>query len=122
MSGERETWRADSDAVTRLRALCKGPRDGALLRLSLANALLVQNEAQAAIAQLRCALEFDPEYSAAWKQLGKTLSAIGEINDAINAYRSGIAVAGKRGDKQAQKEMNVFLRRLEKSQTNITKR
>jgi predicted Zn-dependent protease len=105
----------DSDALTRLRALCGGPRDGALLRLSLANGLLAQGDDSAAIDELRAALRFDADYSAAWKLLGKTLAASADAAAAIDAYRAGIAAASKRGDKQAQKEMAVFLRRLEKS-------
>ena len=35
--------------------------------------------------------------------------------DALSAYRKGIEVAEKKGDKQAAKEMVVFARRLEKS-------
>jgi Tfp pilus assembly protein PilF len=98
-----------------LRALCGGPRDGALLRVALANALVAGGMAVEAIAELRRALEFDPDYSAAWKQLGSLLAESGDVTAAIGTYRSGIAAAQKRGDKQAEKEMNVFLRRLEKS-------
>ncbi len=94
--------------------MCAGPRDGALLRVSLANALLAQGDAHAAMDELREALRFDPDYSAAWKLLGKTLADSGDAGAAIAAYRSGIAAAIQRGDKQAQKEMAVFLRRLEK--------
>ncbi len=104
------------DPLERLRAMCGGPRDGALLRVSLANALLAQDDRDAAIAELRHALEFDPDYSAAWKLLGKTLADNNDIAAAIDAWRAGIAAAIKRGDKQAEKEMTVFLRRLEKLQ------
>jgi len=34
----------------------------------------------------------------------------------MTAYRRGIAVAERRGDRQAAKEMHVFLRRLEAAQ------
>ena len=98
-----------------LRALCGGPRDGALLRVALANALIDEDANVDAIAELRRALEFDPDYSAAWKQLGRLLAESGDAIAAIETYRSGIAAAQKRGDKQAEKEMQVFLRRLEKS-------
>ncbi|HET9190816.1 MAG TPA: tetratricopeptide repeat protein [Rudaea sp.] len=98
-----------------LRALCGGPRDGALLRVALANALIEAGANADAIVELRRALEFDPDYSAAWRQLGKLLAESGDVTAAIGTYRSGIAAAQKRGDKQAEKEMNVFLRRLEKS-------
>ena len=100
--------------LARLRAMCGGPRDGALLRVSLANVLLAQGDAAAAIAEMRRALEFDPDYSAAWKLLGKTLADNGDTAAASDAYRVGIATAITRGDKQAEKEMTVFLRRLGK--------
>ncbi len=99
-------------ALASLRAMCGGPRDGALLRVSLANVLLAREDRNNAVAELRRALDFDPDYSAAWKLLGKTLADDGNINAAIDAYHSGIATAIKRGDKQAEKEMGVFLRRL----------
>lgn len=104
-----------TDAVQRLRAMCGGPRDGALLRVSIANALLAENQKAAAIAELREALRFDSGYSAAWKLLGKTLAETGDNAAATAAYRSGIAAAVQRGDKQAEKEMTVFLRRLTKA-------
>jgi len=102
------------DTIAKLRAMCGRPRDGALLRVSLANALLAQNDAVAAIEELRAALRFDPDYSAAWKLLGKLHADAGDAPAAIDAYRNGIAAAAKRGDKQAEKEMSVFLRRLER--------
>jgi predicted Zn-dependent protease len=106
----------DSDAIARLRAMCGGPRDGALLRVSLANALIAAGDRAAAIGELRRATEFDPGYSAGWKLLGKTLVESGDAVAAVDAYRRGIDAAIKHGDKQSEKEMQVFLRRLEKSQ------
>jgi predicted Zn-dependent protease len=105
-----------ADAIDKLRAMRGGPRDGALLRMAIANALLGQNDARAAIAELHEALRFDAGYSAAWKLLGRTLADKGDTAAAIDAYRSGIAAAVRRGDKQAGKEMTVFLRRLGLSQ------
>jgi len=99
-------------SLEHLRALCGGPRDGALLRLSIANALLVAGQYSEAILELRAALRFDPGYSAAWKALGRALAASGERPEAIAAYEAGIAAARTRGDKQAEKEMAVFLKRL----------
>jgi predicted Zn-dependent protease len=95
-----------------LRAQCGGPRDGALLRFSLGNALLGEGQAIEAAAELRRAVTFDPGYSAAWKLLGKACLAAGDTAGAAEAWRQGVAVAVARGDKQAEKEMTVFLRRL----------
>lgn len=106
----------DSPLVTSLRKQCGGPRDGALLRFSLGNALLGDGKPAEAIEPLQQALHFDPTYSAAWKLLGKAHLAAGDNAAAAEAWRQGIATAAQRGDKQAEKEMTVFLRRLEKSQ------
>ncbi|WP_243040462.1 tetratricopeptide repeat protein [Dyella sedimenti] len=100
------------DLIANLRAQCGGPRDGALLRFSLGNALLAAGEAAEAAEALRQAVAFDPAYSAAWKLLGKACLALDDQPGAAEAWRQGIAVAQARGDKQAEKEMAVFLRRL----------
>lgn len=102
--------------INSLRQQCNGPRDGALLRFSLGSALLGNGEAAAAIDELRQALNFDSGYSAAWKLLGKACLDAGQREAAAAAWQSGISAAQSRGDKQAEKEMAVFLRRLEKSQ------
>lgn len=100
--------------IASLRGQCGGPRDGALLRFSLGNALLAEGQADAAIDELRRALAFDAGYSAAWKLLGKACLAAGEPAAAADAWREGITHAARRGDKQAEKEMTVFLRRLQR--------
>lgn len=85
--------------------------DTALLRFSLGNGYLNDDPAQA-VTHLRRAVALDPAYSAAWKILGKALSANGEEAAAIDAYRRGIEIAEDNGDKQAAREMGIFLRRL----------
>ncbi|WP_006788386.1 tetratricopeptide repeat protein [Thiorhodospira sibirica] len=88
-------------------------QDNALLRFSLGNAYLQANDAAQAIVHLRQALVYDPDYSAAWKLLGKALTLDGQTAEALSAYTQGIEVAARRGDKQAEKEMQVFKKRLE---------
>ena len=90
-------------------------RDGALLRFSLGNEYLKAGDAASAAGHLRAAVSHDPAYSAAWKLLGRALEASGAPDEALAAYREGIAVAERKGDKQAAKEMTVFARRLERS-------
>lgn len=98
--------------IAGLRAQCGGPRDGALLRFSLGNALMGEGLPAEAAGELRRALAFDATYSAAWKLLGKACLAMDDRVGAAEAWRQGIAAASQRGDKQAEKEMAVFLRRL----------
>ena len=104
---------AASPAIERLEKLLGTPRDGALLRFSLGLEFLKADDAAKAAQYLRDAVAKDPGYSAAWKLLGKALTESGRPAEAIEAYRAGIAAAQTRGDKQAAKEMTVFLRRLE---------
>jgi len=89
-------------------------RDNALLRFSLGNEYLKAGQPSDAAAHLRRAVALDPKYSAAWKLLGKALTDTEAWDEALAAYREGIAVAEARGDKQAAKEMGVFSKRIEK--------
>ena len=95
------------------RLLASG-KDGALLRYSLGNECLKDGEAAAAVEHFTRATVLDPRYTAAWKLLGKALQAAGRDDDALGAWRRGIEVARIRGDKQAEKEMAVFAKRIEK--------
>jgi len=104
-----------TDFIARLRAQLGGPRDGALLRFSLGNALLGHGDAAGAVVALREAVAFDENYSAAWKLLGRALAESGDAAAATQAFEQGIRVAQARGDTQAAKEMTVFLRRLRPS-------
>ena len=90
-------------------------QDNALLRYSLGNEYLKGGDAAAAVRHLQRAVEHDRDYSAAWKLLGKALTEAGDAPAAMAAYRTGIDVAERKGDKQAVKEMRVFLKRLEKA-------
>jgi Tfp pilus assembly protein PilF len=102
------------DPVQRFEALLAAGKDNALLRFSLGMQYLNAKQAAQAEQHLRRAVAMDPAYSAAWKLLGRALEQQERTADAIDAYRHGIEAAEKRGDKQAAKEMGVFLRRLEK--------
>jgi Tfp pilus assembly protein PilF len=103
-----------SAALASFERLLAAGKDGALLRFSLGNEYLKVGDAERAAEHLARAVAQDAGYTAAWKLLGKALTAAHRPADAAAAYRSGIAVAQRRGDKQAGKEMTVFLRRLER--------
>lgn len=103
-----------SPLITNLEKLLGTPRDGALLRYSLGTEYLKAGERERGIAALREAVARDPQYSAAWKALGRALAEDGREDEAYAAWTQGIAAAHARGDKQAEKEMTVFARRLDK--------
>lgn len=105
---------AAPSAIARFEQLLAAGKDGALLRFALGSEYLKVGEAARASAHLRQAIAFDPGYSAAWKLLGQALAAEGRHDEALAAYRDGIAAAERKGDKQAMKEMQVFARRIAK--------
>ncbi|MDR6992515.1 tetratricopeptide repeat protein [Luteimonas sp. 3794] len=98
----------------RLQALLDAGRDDALLRFGLGNSCLQAGDLDAAATHLAAATRHDPDYSAAWKLLGKALLASGREDAAEAAWRAGLDAAARRGDVQSSKEMTVFLRRIER--------
>jgi len=102
--------------IESLEKMLDGPRDGALLRFSLGNEYLKAGDPAAAGKCFQAAVDRDPNYSAAWKALGKALNEAGDAAGAVAAYEQGIAVAEARGDVQAAKEMRVFAKRIGRDQ------
>ena len=100
--------------VASLEALLTAGTDTAMLRLSIAQHYANQQQWEIAIGHLQQALEQQSDYTAAWSLLGKCLVASHQPTAAGKAYQQGIAAAEKNGDKQTEKAMRVFLRRLQK--------
>ncbi|MCU7837666.1 MAG: tetratricopeptide repeat protein [gamma proteobacterium symbiont of Taylorina sp.] len=98
--------------IPALKKLLEQGQDSVILRFGLGNALFKSGQAADAIPHLKAAIEFDPKYSAAWKILGKALVDVGDKEQAIVVYENGLLVAEEKGDRQAVKEINVFLKRL----------
>ena len=87
-------------------------RDNPLLRFSLGSEYLKSGNCMQAAVHLRAAVSQDSAYSAAWKLLGKALAQSNDFDGAREAYLQGITAAEAKGDKQAAREMGVFLKRL----------
>ncbi len=102
--------------IENFEKLLAAGKDNAMLRFGLGTAYLQAGELSTAIIHLEKAVAQDPTYSAAWKVLAKALVDSDRKTEAMQAYALGIACAKEKGDVQAAKEMQVFLRRLEKSQ------
>ena len=100
--------------ISQLEKLLGTPRDGALLRYSLGLEHSKAGDRERAIEYLRDAVARDALYSAAWKLLGRTLTELQRTDEALEAFRQGIEAAQRKGDRQAEKEMTVFARRLER--------
>ena len=101
-----------SAALENFERMLAAGKDGALLRFGIGNEYRKAGDPTNAAVHLQRAVALDPGYSAAWKLLGKALVAAGRESEALAAWRDGIAAAEQKGDKQAMKEMQVFVRRL----------
>ena len=106
--------RVNSDAIANFKRLLEAGRDSALLRFSLGSEYLKIGEPSVAVEHLEHAVTRDPNFSAAWKLLGRALTECGRREQALAVYERGIGVATAKGDKQAAKEMSVFAKRLAK--------
>jgi Tfp pilus assembly protein PilF len=105
-----------SAALANFERMLASGKDGAMLRFSLGNEYLKASDVDGALVHLARAVEIDPNYTAAWKLYGKALQQAGRDDAALAAYRRGIEVAREKGDRQAEKEMTVFARRIEGKQ------
>ena len=98
-----------------LEAILARGEDNATMRFALGSEYLKAGVLDKAVGHLSVAVNLDPDYSAAWKLLGKAQTEAGLPAAAIDTYRRGIEVATARGEQQAVREMRVFLKRLEKA-------
>ncbi|MFJ1298900.1 tetratricopeptide repeat protein [Pseudomonadota bacterium AL_CKDN230030165-1A_HGKHYDSX7] len=104
-----------ADMIERLSAMLARGQDNMLLRFTLGKTYAEQEQYAEAVTHLRAALAFDTSYSVAWKWLGRALLAQDDVAGARAAWEQGVACARERGDKQVEKEIGVFLRRLDKA-------
>jgi tetratricopeptide (TPR) repeat protein len=104
-----------SAALASFERMLAAGKDGALLRFSIGNEHAKLNDWKAAAEALGKAVALDPQFTAAWKLYGRALQETGRPQDSLAAYRAGIDVAKRKGDRQAEKEMVVFARRIERA-------
>jgi Tfp pilus assembly protein PilF len=100
--------------IRNLEAMLAKGQDSAQLRFALATAYLREHDAARAVEHAQVAVTLEPDYSAAWRLLGQAQVAAGAYDDAVASFERGIEVAQQSGDRQVEKEMQVFLRRLRK--------
>ena len=103
-----------SAVLQNLEKLLASGREDALLYYAIGNEYLKQNNFSVARSHFENSLKFDPGYTAAWKLLGKACQGEGDHEAAILHFQKGMEVAQARGDVQAGKEMQVFLKRSQK--------
>ena len=97
-----------------IERMIDGGRDSYESRLAAGQARLKRGDLEAAIDHLKKATEHKPQQTMAWQELGKACKEAGDVERARAAWKQGVKVAAANGDKQAEKVMTVFLKRLER--------
>jgi len=85
----------------------------ALGHFMLARELTKVDQFDEAVKHSKAALALDPDYTAAYRCLGRALTSLGFTSHARSTFEQGLEVAAKMGDLQTAKEMEVFLKRLD---------
>ena len=107
----------DRERLARFQELVALEPDDTVVRFGLGELYIQAKEFAPAAEQFAEIIRLDPHYSAAYRYLGQAYMALGRQAEAEDTFQRGIAVAEARGDLQTVKEMQVFLRRLRKSDT-----
>lgn len=105
----------DQDRIAEFEEVAELMPDDPVVRFGLAGAYLEAGRAEEAAREYAEAIRLKPDYSAAHRGLGRALERAGRTTEAKTAYARGLEVAARTGDLQTGKEIEVFLRRLEKT-------
>lgn len=96
------------------RKLAEKDPENPMILFSLGNELFKEEKYEEAKGHLQKAVENKPDYSVAFRVLGRTHLELGEYGEARSVFEKGREVAQSNGDLQTVKEIDVFTKRLEK--------
>ena len=96
------------------RKLLERDPNNPMVLYSLGNELFKEGKYPEARDHLRRAVENKPDYSVAYRMLGRAHYELGEDAEAREVFERGREVATENGDLQTLKEIDVFRRRLDK--------
>jgi Flp pilus assembly protein TadD len=102
----------DADRIAEFQEVAELMPDDPVVRFGLAGAYLEAGRGDDAVREYQAAIRLKPDYSAAYRGLGRALTAARRLAEARDAYTRGLDVATRAGDLQTRKEIEVFLRRL----------
>jgi predicted Zn-dependent protease len=96
------------------RKLLERDPNNPMVLYSLGNELFKEGKYPEARDHLRRAVENKPDYSVAYRMLGRAHYELREDAEAREVFERGREVATENGDLQTVKEIDVFRRRLDK--------
>ena len=97
-----------------IEKMIAGGRDSYEARLAAGQARMKQGDLPRAREHLRRATEMQPTRTMAWQELGRACLESSDQAAARDAWQQGIEMAAANGDKQAEKVMRVWLKRLDR--------
>jgi predicted Zn-dependent protease len=100
--------------VEMFRKLLEREPDNPMILFSLGNELFKEGRYTEARDYLRRALENKSDYSVAYRTLGRVHSELHEDAEARRIFAEGRKIAERNGDLQTVKEIDVFVRRLDR--------
>jgi len=106
-----ETSRSDA-----FRKLLERSPDNPMILYSLGSELFKEGRYDEARDHLSRAIENKPDYSVAYRTLGRAHAELGQTAEARKVFEQGREVAQANGDLQTVKEIDVFVRRLDKAE------
>ena len=96
------------------RKLLQKDSDNPMILYSLGNELFKEGRYEEARDLLQRAITNKPDYSVAYRMLGRAHYELNENTEAREVFLNGKEVARGNGDLQTVKEIDVFLRRLQR--------
>jgi tetratricopeptide (TPR) repeat protein len=85
-----------------------------LVHYGLAQEYMKVGRFEDAAASLKRVIELKPDYAAAYRERGKALEKTGNLEEAKGSLLEGRRLAEQHGDGQTVKEIDVYLKRIEK--------
>lgn len=101
------------------RELLRKNPDNPMVLFSLGSELFKEGKPGEAREYLARAVENKPDYSVAYRTLGRALFELEEYDEARRVFEEGRKVAQENGDLQTVREIDVFTRRLEKRERDV---
>ena len=108
-----------TDTIDDIKNLLKIYPNDVVLLTSLGKMYFNDHSYVEAINTFKQVIEINPEYSVTYQFLGKTLMAVNNSSGAEKIYIKGIKMAEKTGDLQTKKEIEVFLKRVQKKKKKL---
>ena len=98
-----------------LKAMAEKKPGDAMIQYGLGTEYRKAGDLAAAAEAFKATVEINPEYTAAWQELGSVLAAMDDRAGAIRVLREGVETADRTGAWKAREHMKRILEELEAS-------